>query len=364
MSVREYKIPGPEDINNAFNILLGDKPDLSLLRFPNLIRTYVCSSPEAFENVLSMTPRSAVDDVDATGSTTLFWAVQRGDYDAVRKLLLCGSDPGHVNSFGRAPLYEAVDGGDVACVRLLLEANADVNSKDFEGNTALHLAAQRRNTTLIELLLSCGAIIESQNTLGYRALHCAVWYDIPPNLRLLLEGGAKINAATNLGMTPLMFGVLWNAHEALKVLLREEALECNSKDFDGYSVLDYAALGGDLETLHLLQSSQLMKTADLDDGKALGYAMWRRDNNEARSLGAVRAMDEDSLLWYSAFEALWDSIVEAQQRDLEVDSEEWERSVEEALTDDDDDEQSSELGDDDDYDDEESELYEDAQKRI
>lgn len=142
----------------------------------------------------------------------------------------------------------------------------------------------------------------------------------------------------------LMFGVEYNAHETLKVLLREEALEYNSKDHYGYSVLDLVAFFGDPETLHSLQSSPRIKTVNINDSSALDRARWRRDDNESWSLWTFIPPDKDPLLQYSAFEALWNSLAMAQQRDFEVGSEKWEGSVEEELTDDD---ENSELGDDD-----------------
>ena len=78
-------------------------------------------------------------------------------------------------------------------------------------------------------------------------------------MHLLLEKGAKKNAACKSGLNTLMLGVCYNAHEALRLLLREEALEYDGKNTNGRSVLDYAALNGDMETIHILQYSPQMK---------------------------------------------------------------------------------------------------------
>ncbi len=353
------EVRGPETKNNDFNLIFGNKPKLSLFRFPKLIRAYVCSSPEAFDGVLSITQRSAIDEVDATGNTALSWAVHRGDDDTVKRLLLLGSDPGHVV---QPPMHAAVPGRDVACVQLLLNAKADVNPSNFIGVTAIHIAAQVRNTKIIELLLSSGASIESEDVKGCRPLHYAVCGNSPANLQLLLERGANINAANSFGTTSLMLGVMYNAHEALKLLLREETLEYNCKDCDGNSVLDFAAIFGDLETLYILKSARKPKTVDLDVGNAMGYAVWRRDHNEAQSISMLKPMDNDLRVWYSAFKALCNGILEVQQNDPKGDSEDWEAaSTKEELMDDD---ENPELGDDDDDDDDdgESEFWEDAQE--
>ena len=240
---------------------------------------------------------------------------------------------------GRSPLHHAVFLRDNTIAQLLIAAKADVNSKDFDGLTALQLAASSQmDTRITELLLSHGASIESHDMKGCRALHHAVHRNSPTILRLLLERGANINAVNTTGITALILGVMDNAHEALKVLLHEDALECSVTDSDGRSVLDFAAWHGDLETLSILRSSsRQMKKFNLDDSKALDIAVWRRDNSEVHALRWAMLPDKDPRLWYSAFEALWNSILEAQQRDLEEDPEVGEGSAREELTDDDDD---------------------------
>ena len=269
-----------------------------------------------------MIPRSAVDDVDANGDTALSWAVKRRDSDSVRQLLLCGSDPGHGDLYGTTPLHLAVWSRDIAVVQLLLAAKVDVNSKDIWGTTAIsHTTIYNGDTTILEALLAHGAIIEDQEIDGRRPTHQAVYSNRPIDVQILLDRGANINAADRSGMTALMVGVMYNAHESLRVLLRDEALEFDGKDSRGNCVLDYAALHGDLETLDLLQSSRHIKRLDLNGSKALDYAVWRRDDNQAWSLWVIASPDKDPRLWYSAFEALWDSIIEAQQRALEGDPE-------------------------------------------
>ncbi len=330
-----------------------------------MTRAYVGSSREDFNIVLSVTSRSAIDDVDANGNTALSWAVRFSDCDSVKQLLLCGSNLEHVDSTGRTPLYQAVYQGDLAIVQILLAAKADVNCGDIEGPTAMHWASTKQNgITIMECLLSNGASIESQTRYGYRPLHWAVCSNIPTNCQYMLEEGADINAATQEGRTILMHGVINNAHEALRLLLRDEALEYDGKDCGGNSLLVYTALYGDLETIHMLQFAPQTKKINLDGDEALDDAQWRRDYNEARALWAVQPLDEDPLAWYSAFEALWNSIAEAQQQDLDGGSE---AGFDDYHGDDYDDNDYDEDDDDDDEQDEEEEdhvIWEDAQESL
>lgn len=265
-----------------------------------------------------MTPRSAVDNVDVTGSTALSWAVQLCDSDSVKQLLLCGSDPGHVDLSGWSPLHRAVYVHDVASMHLLLAVKADVNFRTRRGVTAVHVAAKiQGGTTSMETLLSCGASIESPDDTGLRPLHSAVPHDQVASLKLLLRRGADINATSPSGVNALMLGVWFNAHETLRLLLCDKALEHDGANTEGRSVLHYAALYGDLETVNLLQCSHQMKKVSLDGGTALAQAKLRRDHDRTSISCKTQPLDKDPLVWYSAFEALWNSVVEAQQRGRE-----------------------------------------------
>ena len=348
--------------------LFGDKPRLSQFRFPALTRAYVVSSRKNFGSVLSMTPRSEVDNVDATGCIALSWAVRYRDCASVQRLLLCGSNPSHRDLRGLTPLYIAAKTGDIALVNLLLSAKSDVNSRDNDGRTALHAASRRlEGTRHMDLLISHGADVDIQDNLGYRPLHDSVCSNVAASMHFLLDKGANINAANNYGQDSLMLAVAYNSHDALRLLLREEALEYDGKTENGRSVLDFAAQHGDMETIRLLESSPRMKTVDLNGGQALDSAKWRRHNNEAYSLWRGQPPDEDPQLQYFAFKALWNSIAEAQQLAIEEDSDVV--SIEEELTGDDeeqtpedDEETDSDNNDDDDNDDDDrsSELWVDA----
>lgn len=290
--------------------------------------------------MLSVTPRSAIDDVDATGDTALCWAIRRCDYDSVKRLLLCGSDPDHVDLSGYSLLHLAMYSHNTACMQLLLAAKANVNSRTRRGGTAMHRAAMSREGTMfMELLLSYGASIESQDDSGWRPLHFAVCYGVPANVQFLLERDAKINAPSTSGITALMLGMCFNAHETLRVLLRDRALDCDSKCSEWHSVLHYAAYFRDRETFHLLQSSHQMKKVNLNGNNhfdTLRFAQWRREYKEARSHTMIQSPDKDPLEWYPAFETLWNSIVEAQRPILESEPERQEQVIEMEQTDDDD----------------------------
>ena len=190
---------------------MGSRPHLSLFKVPTLTRTYVCCSRQSFTSLLSVTPRSAIDNVDATGCTSLSWAVQCRDPDGAEQVFLRGSDPGIVDLSGQYPLHCAVSSGDIAITHLLLAADADLNSKGTKAVTALHMAANlEEGTPIIDLLLSRGASLDSEDDEGLQLFHHAVYCNNPESLQLLLDRSADINGVNKLGTTALMFGVLAN----------------------------------------------------------------------------------------------------------------------------------------------------------
>ena len=73
----------------------------------------------------------------------LLHAVQEGELDIVKKLLIGGADPDEADIDGWTPLMEAVVSENLDIVLILLEYEADPNIKDKSGNTALILALTR-----------------------------------------------------------------------------------------------------------------------------------------------------------------------------------------------------------------------------
>lgn len=341
--------------------LFHDRSQLISFDFPELLSAYLDLSGKTFDSVLSQTPRPAIDLVDVSGRTTLSWATQRGDHEAVKQLLGCGADPNHADLSGKTPLHWSLYADDHECIQSLLAAKANVAAKDAEGSTALCYAVlMKKDTGLAEMLLSYNSDIESIDKAGRRPLHYATIYNRRKNISLLLRRGVNINAVDSNGNTALVYGISANSHEAVGILLEQKTLEYGGKGGNEYTVLHYAALDADLEMIALLQSAKLRTVDTMADDiggwTALDWAVWRRDCNEEWSNWAVRAADEDPLEWFSAFEALRDGIVERQQNPSGEEStedgeeqEDWEENPS--------DEKSTEDG-------EEQEVWEDAPESV
>ena len=153
-----------------------------------------------------------VDEVSPEGVTALISAVQGGQDDVVRELLLAKANPDiRDQESGGTALHWAAGGGHVGIISRLLSANADPNIQRWgNGYTALHLAVMNNNALAASALLSGGAepdIPDSSNE-GYTALHYAVnrfWGVDLNTVWTLLSMGADPNFRTGDGYTAWAF---------------------------------------------------------------------------------------------------------------------------------------------------------------
>lgn len=304
---------------NRLSNFFGDRSHLISFDFPKLLSAYLGVSGRTFGSVLTQTPRSSIDLVDASGRSTLSWAAGKGDRDAMEELLRCGADPSHADKNGWTPLHWSACADNHECVRLLLAAKADVNAKDRRGNTALSTALrnlENDDPDLVEILISHDADIESINENGRRPLHFAAWRNKAKCLSLLLRKGADINAKTSDGDNALQVGIMYNCHQAVKILLEHGGSDYDYKNVLGRTLLHLAALHGDLDTIAILRSANLSKVdlteTDKFSGSAQYDAQWRYTCNEDWSNWKLGAMDEDPFRCYFAFMALQDDIAKRQ----------------------------------------------------
>ena len=295
---------------------LNGQLHIDIFDFPELTKAYLglCSQP--FDNVLRSTPRVSIDLADDLGKTTLHWASEAGDWEAVEQLIRRGADPDKPNCVGRSALHSSVYMGS-RCLELLLRANCDVDMKDIDGQTALHLlSAYGLDTTNLDLLVSFGVNIEAMEFFGQTPLFLAVMENNHLMVSGLLERGANINARTLAGWTCLFEALCFGSHNSLRILLDNIGL-CYSVKLDkGWTLLHVAAFYADIKALYILMSKQLYRLdpaeEDVNGLAAMQFAHFRKLNNEKWSTIAGKPRDKDPIEWYYAFEELLESITEAQ----------------------------------------------------
>ena len=280
-------------------------------------KAYFGISGVSYRIALSGTPRSAIDDVDATGRTILSWASQKGDDTTVAELLACGADPNITDSLGRSSLHHAALGSSEKCLRLLLASKAELEVEDPDGWTPLVYAALR-SLGVFEVLLEYGADMETQDNYGRRPIHHAIECDKAQNVRHLMHAGADMFARTSSGLTVIDYAIYNNAHSTLRVLLEISARPTTNVPSD--VTLSYAAWYADQETLeilHIAVSNGLHLRVGMEDEmytNVIGIAEWRRDNNQDWSEVVLRPLDADPLAWFHSFELLLQAIKSSESR--------------------------------------------------
>lgn len=132
-------------------------------------------------------------------------AIQEGDLQRCRALVLAGADLAATDIAGRTPLHVAVDHKEERpqIVRLLIESGAPVGACYGEGQTtALHLAAHRGHAATVKALLDAGADVNARTNFGATPLHiAALWNRVGETIGTLMTHGADARARDDEGKT-------------------------------------------------------------------------------------------------------------------------------------------------------------------
>ena len=270
-------------------------------------------SSESLEETVMGSSSTIVDDEDITGRTALSWAAQKGSPKILNQLLFLGADPDQSDYSGKSPLQWALFANSALCLNPLLLAGADVSKKDQSGRTPLHEAVQgNASFIIVQVLLDFGADIRARDGQGMMPLHLAAYYDQPKIMSSLLRRGAAINDIDWTGRTALHIAISLNNYNVLRLLLGNACLQYAVRNQNARSIFHFAACLGDICTLNILAAANLTGLF-ADDKDSTGvtashYAQSRRTNNEQWSNAVIEPLDEDPLMWYTAFERFVDSI--------------------------------------------------------
>ena len=303
--------------------LFSDRSGLAYFHFSELHRACLDLSGKSLQDVVTCTGRSSIDAVDNMGRTTLSWAAQRGDSDAVELLLTRGADPKRPDHSLKTPLHWSAAAQSDTCMLLLLHRGAEVNTKDGSGQTALnYVAMKEKDAIFLKTLIKHDADVETQDDEGWRPIHWAAHKDKPAFVNVLLDHKADSSATDILGRNPLQLAILRNCHQAMQVLVDRNACGGSGKTALGSTILHSAADNADIEALQIMQFANLgnvpIMDENLDGFTAQRIAMNRRDNNREWANSSCQTSDPDPLAWYQAFEGFMDSVIQ-RSRALESD---------------------------------------------
>ena len=125
------------------------------------------------------------------GVTPLLTAIDRGDLQAVDRLIASGTNVRAANREGMTPLAMASLNGDLPIIDRLLKAGADPNERGPNGETLLMFAARNGRVDVITRLLAAGADVNARERLrGTTALMWAAEQRHPEAVKVLLAAGA------------------------------------------------------------------------------------------------------------------------------------------------------------------------------
>ena len=175
----------------------------------------------------------------------LLQATQRGDKEAVLKLLQEGADINVRDVQGRTPVMIATYQHNTDMVRMLLQEGADINIRDNnKENPLLHAGAQGW-LDILRLAIEAHADTRLTNRFGGISI-------IPASERghveivreLLTRTDINVNHVNNLGWTSLLEAIILSngdeAHQQIVQLLVDHGADVNLADKDGVTPLQHA----------------------------------------------------------------------------------------------------------------------------
>lgn len=195
-----------------------------------------------------------------------FDAVERCDFDEVRRLIQNGAD---VNSkrknkhkFNRCSLLAACNFNNLnfEMTRLLIESGASIENAEYQLGSFIERLAE--NDDYFEILKM---LVEEYNVdvncvskfcYHYTPLHSAVRSAVSRDSKIvnfLLEHGANVNAKDKIGRTPLCFALLKGRIDVANLLI-EHGAEVNAQERykNGVNLLYYASMSGYIDFVKLL----------------------------------------------------------------------------------------------------------------
>ncbi|XP_078089131.1 receptor-interacting serine/threonine-protein kinase 4 [Mustelus asterias] len=193
-----------------------------------------------------------VDLILEDGMSLLHYAVQLGNEEAVRLLLLYNANPNVANKRESTPLHLAAEKNLKVIAELLLGKKANINAKDEDQWTPLHFAAQSGEETLSRLLLDRNASTNEVDFEGRTALHVACQHSHENVVRVLLSRGANAQAKGKDNWTPLHFAAWQGHHTITKLLIKQAGAAGDVPTADGRTPLHLAAQRGHYRAARIL----------------------------------------------------------------------------------------------------------------
>ncbi|NQU11507.1 ankyrin repeat domain-containing protein [bacterium] len=162
-------------------------------------------------------------------NTVLMIAIENGQLDAVKLLVLHGAAVESVNQLRNTPLILATIHGEVAILKFLREHGADVNADGQYAFTPLMHAANQSQLLAAQYLVEAGADVNRTQSDGTSALMVAAQFASPEMVQFLVDHGANVNATGQFGRTAMSWASYRNRLEIMNILRKAGAADLQEK---------------------------------------------------------------------------------------------------------------------------------------
>ena len=253
--------------------------------------------------------KANVNSSDITGKSILMDAVLQRAEKVIPLILAYGANVNAQDMYGRNAYHEAAEMKDVEIIHVLSEFGGNALSRDSFGKTPFSLVANSSSSLIYLVLGNNKKLVDSDgNNPMHIAVSCKVKADIMTDL---INYGYDINQRNSQGLTPLNYAILQKQNALAKILIQNGADpfiadnngDCaitlafndpelqdildslirkyaSDADFQGDTILHYAARCANEETLKHILSFSLNKQARNNNGE-IPYEVAKRWKNTA-----------------------------------------------------------------------------------
>lgn len=179
--------------------------------------------------------------VSSDGICALNYAIQSGQFQAVKALVLNGADVNLSTSYSIPPLFMAIAHNQLASVKLLLEKGAKIETVIQNKVTVLQYAVKYADSSIVSLLLEKGANPIAVDEDGNSVMMGLIYYKRYDLLPFFDGNETLIKFSDNNGLTPFLLAVQIGDTAMAGYLLRIGA-DINDLSNNGYGIMEYALI--------------------------------------------------------------------------------------------------------------------------
>ena len=254
-------IPSQNGLFNVVELLLEAKANPNIQADNGSTPLFMASQCGHANIVGLLLAAKANPDFVCKCQVALHIASARGHSNIVDSLLKANANPDSQIMDGFTPLILACSNGHFDVVDLLLKANANPNLAMHKGLTPMMVASRHGHSDIVRILLDANAVPNHQTDQHASPVMHACFNRKPDIVRLLLTRGADPNLQHPAnGLNALMYASFSGCLESVELLLMSSA-DPSVLSLEGRSALDFAALCGHEDIVHLIQAVELSQSS-------------------------------------------------------------------------------------------------------